>query len=303
MNCRTARRRRVPASARPTRAEPAAHRGAAGAGSPSRGGARASACHGRADTGRIGGVARLRAQRDGPQAVRGASRIPVPAVMLPILLTGLFAGLVHVLAGPDHLAAVAPLALQRARRPWLVGALWGGGHTAGVLAVAALALLLRELLPLQALSSWSDRLVGVALIAIGLWGLRRALAHNVHVHRHTHGGLTHSHIHFHADAHAHEAPQAHAHAHVSFAMGTLHGLAGSAHVLGVLPALALPTLAGSLDYLAGFGTGSILAMGAVAWLLGASLRGLERAGLQPYRVLLTGCSGAAIVIGTAWLVL
>ncbi|HKJ00327.1 MAG TPA: High-affinity nickel transporter [bacterium] len=222
--------------------------------------------------------------------------------MLPILLTGLLAGLVHVLSGPDHLAAVAPLALQHSRRRWLVGVLWGGGHTAAIFAVAALSLMLRALLPLNELSSWSDRLVGMALIAIGVWGLRQAFRQNLHVHRHVHDGLAHSHIHFHPHADAHEAPRAHAHTHVSFAMGTLHGLAGSAYVLGVLPALTLPNLGGSLVYLSGFGIGSIAAMGAVAWLLGASLERMERAGLRPYRLLLTTCSGAAIVIGAVWLV-
>ena len=39
----------------------------------------------------------------------------------------------------------------------------------------------------------------------------------------------------------------------SFAMGTLHGLAGSSHLFGVLPALAFSTRADSMLYLAGFG--------------------------------------------------
>ena len=222
--------------------------------------------------------------------------------MLPIAFAGLVAGWVHVLAGPDHFAAVAPLALRQSRGAWRVGLLWGCGHAAGVMAVAALALLLRELLPLQALSSWSERLVGVALIGIGLWGLRQAMTRTLHVHRHTHDGVTHAHLHLHGPAAAHESPRAHAHRHVSFAMGTLHGLAGSAHVLGVLPALALPGLAGSLVYLSGFGVGGIAAMGSSAWLVGLALQGSQRSGLRPYRLLLGGCSSLAIAIGALWLV-
>ena len=34
------------------------------------------------------------------------------------------------------------------------------------------------------------------------------------------------------------AVHAHSHAGASFAMGTIHGLAGSSHLFGVLPALA-----------------------------------------------------------------
>jgi hypothetical protein len=40
------------------------------------------------------------------------------------------------------------------------------------------------------------------------------------------------------------------HAHASFCLGVLHGVAGSSHFFGVLPALALPTRAAALTYIA-----------------------------------------------------
>jgi len=84
-------------------------------------------------------------------------------------ITGALAGLFHVLAGPDHLAAVAPLAVDGDRRGWLAGWTWGVGHTSGVVVVALLAVALRDLLPpVDAISAWSERLVGAALIAVGL---------------------------------------------------------------------------------------------------------------------------------------
>jgi len=48
--------------------------------------------------------------------------------MLAATLAGLAAGLIHVLSGPDHLAAVAPLAGGRGRA-WRAGFLWGLGHS------------------------------------------------------------------------------------------------------------------------------------------------------------------------------
>ena len=54
------------------------------------------------------------------------------------LLAGFAAGLLHVFSGPDHLAAVAPLASNRARGQWLTGLQWGIGHTMGVLLIAML---------------------------------------------------------------------------------------------------------------------------------------------------------------------
>jgi len=167
----------------------------------------------------------------------------------------------------------------------------------GVLAVAALALLLRSLLPLDAISSWSERLVGAALIGIGLWGLRRTLL-RLHVHRHAHDGVEHVHLHVHAPEAAHGAPAAHAHAHLSVAMGALHGLAGSAHVLGVLPALALPGLGDSAVYLLGFCGGGIGAMTAYGLLLGGVA---HRLAPPIHRWALTGASLGAIVLGAVWL--
>src|SRR4249919_3013977 len=95
--------------------------------------------------------------------------------MLLIALTGALAGLFHVLSGPDHLAAVAPLAVEDGRRGWLAGWTWGLGHASGVVVVALLAVLLRDLLPpIGIISAWSERVVGVALIGIGCWALRRS---------------------------------------------------------------------------------------------------------------------------------
>ena len=217
------------------------------------------------------------------------------------LLAGLTAGMVHVLSGPDHLAAVAPIAADRPARAGRNGLMWGAGHTAGVLAVGVLALQVRGLLPVAALSSWSERLVGVALIAIGLWGLRQALLRHWHVHTHTHAGEVHTHIHHHQPELRHEGPGAHVHTHLAVAMGALHGLAGSAHVLGILPALALPTPAGSMSYLLAFGAGAIVAMTAYGWLFGRLLVHSARSGLNSLRWVLTGSSAAAVALGAVWL--
>src|SRR6185436_4280791 len=109
-------------------------------------------------------------------------------------VTGSLAGLVHVLMGPDHLAAVAPLAAAGRRRGWFAGWTWGIGHAAGVVAVAALAVLLRDVLPaVDAISAWGERVVGAALVAIGLWALRRSLG--VQPGSHVHGVYAHDHLH------------------------------------------------------------------------------------------------------------
>jgi hypothetical protein len=216
------------------------------------------------------------------------------------VLTGLVAGLVHVASGPDHLAAVAPLALRTQRRSWLTGVHWAGGHASGVLVLGCLSLWLRSALPLDLISSWSERLVGVVLIGVGLWTLRQALSGNLHTHAHWHGGQQHVHAHAHNSLRTHPDPRLHPHGHAAFAIGAVHGLAGSAHLLGILPALALPSHAAALAYLAAYGFGTILAMTIFSSLLGwVALRCAT--GLTLYRALLLFFATTATVIGGFWL--
>src|SRR5262245_8452511 len=120
------------------------------------------------------------------------------------LLTGLIAGTIHVWSGPDHLAAIAPLAVRRPQRSWVPGVRWGVGHSAGVALIGLLSLWLRDLLPVDLLSSWGERLVGVMLLGIGLWGLRKAFRNKIHTHEHEHDGERHVHVHVHAHKVAHE---------------------------------------------------------------------------------------------------
>lgn len=223
--------------------------------------------------------------------------------MLVALLTGLLAGALHVWSGPDHLAAIAPLALQQQRRPWLVGVRWGIGHSTGVALVGALSLLLREILPVERLSAWGERLVGVMLIGIGLWGVRRALEIKVHLHQHTHDGSAHAHAHVHAARVPHEQTGAHVHTHAAVGIGVVHGLAGSSHFLGVLPVLALPTMAAAAGYIGAFAVGTIASMGAFAGMMGLFAARPAFHGQSAYRALLFLCSGAAMAVGVLWLVM
>jgi hypothetical protein len=206
--------------------------------------------------------------------------------VLVALSAGLLAGLVHALSGPDHLSAVAPLVLGEARRRWRMGLLWGVGHSLGVWIVGLLALGLRGILPVESVSSWSERLVGMVLIGVGLWGLHRAFASRLPQgsrHRHGEGG-----------------PARPGRALVW--IGGLHGLAGSSHLLGILPALTLPTRSAALFYGVGFGLGSILAMTAFSLTLGLVAARITGQRGWAGQALLAAFSGAAIVIGGYWLI-
>jgi hypothetical protein len=220
--------------------------------------------------------------------------------LLFVIAGGIAAGLAHVFSGPDHLAAVAPLAMKPTGRAWRTGLGWGLGHASGVVFVGAISLCLRELVPVDSISSYSDRLVGALLIGIGLWTLRNAL--RVHAHQHVHEGGTHAHIHVHgcAGAKRRDTPPAHLHSHAAFGIGSLHGLAGSAHFLAIIPSLAMPSTVLSFSYLMAYGIGTVLSM--IVFASVVQLFSLRFArGAVFYRRCLFVCSATAIAVGSGWL--
>lgn len=212
------------------------------------------------------------------------------------VITGALAGLFHVLSGPDHLAAVAPLAVADREKGWLAGWTWGVGHAAGVVVVAALAVALRDVLPpIDVISAWSERIVGAALIAIGLWALRRSA--RIEPRPHVHGVVSHDHLHLNAGP---AWVRRLGHAHASFYLGILHGVAGSSHFFGVLPALALPTRSAALLYIGAFGVGTVVAMTGFAAAVGSAGWRLGR-GDAAHRVMMMSAAVLALSVGGFWL--
>jgi ABC-type nickel/cobalt efflux system permease component RcnA len=180
---------------------------------------------------------------------------------------------------------------------------WGLGHSTGVALVGLLALWLRDLLPMDLISSWGERLVGVMLIGIGLWGARKAAQHHLHAHAHEHDGGQHVHVHVHGRQRGHERTEAHRHLHAALGIGILHGLAGSSHLLGVLPMLAMRTKLEAGLYLAAFAGGTIFSMAVFSTLVGTVAARCAISGDKVYRGMMGACAFAAVAVGIAWLAL
>jgi hypothetical protein len=193
------------------------------------------------------------------------------------LIAGVVASVIHVLSGPDHLAAVTPLAIDRRQRSWSIGLLWGIGHTAGMMILGLLFFLLKNLIPLSKISSHSEILIGILLIAIGSWAILRVIHQHPgrkHIHPHLHLG---AHPSFHMHWHSHETVAGHAHEHARVAsknslaalfVGIVHGISGFSHLIAILPVLALSGKAEILYYLGGFAAGTILTMVTISFILG-----------------------------------
>lgn len=206
------------------------------------------------------------------------------------VLTGFSAGLLHVFVGVDHLAALAPIAAKDPGRATATGAKWGLGHGVGVLVVGGLGLVFRGFFDIEAVSAWAEFAVGFLLIGIGIWAILKSRRVEVHEHSHDHDGGPHSHL------HAHEPVDA-AHRHAALGVGLLHGMAGSGHLFGVLPALALPTGEAVL-YLLAYLVAAVGGMAGFGFFIGRISRG---GGPERITRLMFGSGVVAVVVGVFWL--
>jgi high-affinity nickel permease len=192
-------------------------------------------------------------------------------LMFGILGLGFLLGMQHALEA-DHIAAVSSIAARRSDVRDIVkhGLTWGLGHTLTLFAFAGVAIALGHAIP-EALSRPLETAVGVMLIGLGGHVLWRLWRDRVHFHRHRHDDGT---VHIHAHSHASEsiphslAPHAHAHAFRwrTLLVGLMHGMAGSAALL-VLAASQAPSVSAGLVYVALFGIGSMIGMGALSLVI------------------------------------
>jgi cytochrome c biogenesis protein CcdA len=195
--------------------------------------------------------------------------------MFGILGLGFLLGMQHALEA-DHIAAVSSIAARRSQVGDIVrhGLTWGLGHTLTLFAFAGAALLLGHAIP-DSLARPIETAVGIMLVGLGAHVLWRLWRDRVHFHRHGHGdGTVHFHAHSHAGEIAPHARTAHAHEHGfrwrTLLVGLMHGMAGSAALL-VLTVSQATSPAVGLGYVALFGIGSMIGMGALSTLIAVPL--------------------------------
>ncbi|MRH99465.1 hypothetical protein GH721_02870 [Kriegella sp. EG-1] len=228
------------------------------------------------------------------------------------LFAGFAASILHVVSGPDHLAAVTPLAIETRRKVWKIGLFWGFGHLTGMLLIGLLFLLFREYIPLEQISEHSELLVGVVLIIVGLWALYTIFYKSKnHKHPHVHDAKE-PYIHVHEHEHK-KSKLEHSHVHdnkvkqnkwSSFGIGILHGLAGIAHFILLLPVLGFKNQIDSIQYIIGFGLGTVLAMTIYTYILGQITSYSKKQNNNSFLQIVRVTGGVfAITIGIYWLYL
>jgi high-affinity nickel permease len=179
--------------------------------------------------------------------------------LITILGLGFLLGARHALDA-DHVAAVSTILSERPdfKTSGLIGFSWGFGHTAMLLAVGLVMLVLKVTIPAPVTHAFEFG-VGLMLVLLGGSLAVTLVRDRWHVHTHRHGDETHAHL------HSHHLHAEHSHRHwlqVSvkpFMVGMVHGLAGSA-ALTLMALSAVRTVPEGIFYILVFGAGSIAGM-------------------------------------------
>lgn len=194
------------------------------------------------------------------------------------VLLGFVLGLRHAL-DPDHVVAVSTIVTGEPnwRRSSLIGSFWGLGHATSLLTLGGLIVAFRINIT-EAAASRLEIVVAVMLVVLGLYAIRAARAgFRLHAHPHKHDGeQVHAHLHTHQ---AHAQP-IHQHSHPlrfglrPFAIGLVHGVAGSGGLALLVMATAKTPTAGVL-YMAALAFGAMVGMGILSGLLTLPLQVLR----------------------------
>ncbi|MFQ6018285.1 MAG: hypothetical protein ACE5KF_08815 [Kiloniellaceae bacterium] len=221
-----------------------------------------------------------------------------------ILVLGFLVGMQHALEA-DHIAAVASIATgeRSIRRIVRHGVTWGLGHTLSLLLFGGTVVLLGAAVPHE-LARGLEFAVGVMLIVLGGWVLRRLVRDRIHVHIHSHDdGVVHVHAHSHAGDSNRHGTGRHEHTHPpgipfrTWLIGMMHGMAGSAALL-LLTAASIGSAPLGLLYIALFGVGSIMGMAALSTVIAVPLSYSARALTRAHRGLQAAIGLVTVLIGT-----
>ena len=224
--------------------------------------------------------------------------MPESSSILAILGLAFGLGLTHALDA-DHIMAVSSLSGGRAslRDTLHFCGRWAIGHGLTLLLIGSAVLLLGMAIPAE-LSQLAEMAVGWVLVGLGLyvfWSLRRSQAH---LHYHDHEGVE-RHAHWHHHNHPNDKEH-HPHSHTghgAIMVGVLHGMAGSAPLLAILPLATQTSPWYGMAYLLMFCVGVLLAMLVFGGALGSVFGWLSRMGQTALRLVRASVALGAMSIG------
>lgn len=223
------------------------------------------------------------------------------AVSIGIFFTAFSVGMLHAFDA-DHVLAVASLAGAKNKFATIVkfSLKWGMGHGGVLILCGALFLFWGvELNP--AIVNLAELGIGVILIIAGshlLWTLKTK---KIQVIEHSHGGHEHTHLVEIPNANAEELCARSDHDHSPVLVGFMHGLAGSAPVIALLPSLMLANSFSPLLYLCLFSVGCLLGMVFFGVILAKAQTTVQKISARAITVFRSALGVGAILFGVYWL--
>ena len=229
-----------------------------------------------------------------------------------IFLLSFSAGIVHALDA-DHVMAVTGIASKKYELKEIVRICirWSLGHGMTLLALGTVFYGFGVVLP-EALSEYAEKLIALLLIFIGLWIFYDLKKSGAHLHFHDHDGMQ-KHAHWHTHEHQHSATDVdneirhkahshsnHSHSHGAVLIGIVHGLAGLAPLLAVIPLANQPAWI-AIFYLLLFCIGVLLAMIIFGGVLGKSINLIQRYGTVSINTVRGLVGFSSIALGITWL--
>jgi ABC-type nickel/cobalt efflux system permease component RcnA len=241
---------------------------------------------------------------------------PLDIATMTWLSLGFGLGLVHAFDA-DHVMALSVFASKgrNASDGVRAGLRWALGHGLVLVGVGCGLLFLGRMIPVDVALA-AERGVGLLMVALGVWVWLELVRHRGHLHFHDHGDIPpHAHWHSHRghshrdDARSHHEDRSeqtdtatHGHDHGPFFVGGLHGLAGSAPILAVLPAAAKSPLLG-VGYLLIFAVGVSLAMATVSGVFGHVVGRFHAHGDERGLTAVRGLSASGSIALGLWMIL
>ena len=220
---------------------------------------------------------------------------------LPLLILGFGLGFMHALDA-DHVMAVSMLANQRPSfaRTLQHSLHWALGHGAVLIAAGVLLFGFGMLIP-ESLQKVAEASVGVLLIALGLLCFYQFRQDDLRLNMHRHGEIVHAH--WHRRAHAHNTGHSHhlPSQHQPVLIGALHGLAGSAPALALIPAVSSGQFMLASLYLCLFSVGVMLSMLCFGLGFGVLQRWLKQRSQRLFRASRQLLASLSVLLGSVWL--
>jgi len=217
---------------------------------------------------------------------------------ITILLAGFSLGLLHALDA-DHVMAVSTL---NSRKPGLLNsfknsARWALGHAAMLVGVGMLLFGLGIHIP-ETFQHVAEASVGVLLMVMGVWCLWHFKKNPIRLSVHRHGDVVHSHLCLGNEKNDdHEKSAKHA----PVLIGMLHGLAGSAPALALVPIVMQGQLTVAVTYLLVFSLGVLISMVTFGAMLGQVQVKLQHFNVKLYQASRYLIASASVVLGGVWL--